>query len=498
MDAQSQMPLTGYGGQYPMDVAGLSDPEMYATSQAYGLGQPSSLDAMALSQIMAMPSYGYAGPTTGNPTASPLLPGQAMDMLQSQYGVLPQGYGQPQVQPMGPAPGGYGSGMDPYTPGIPGGWTQGPNGPIPPGGPGTPGGSGGGPNNGGHGSDPNTQAVQSGPSQGTPQVAERSAHAAAASQSQGGSMTQPRMPVNPVDRPQGLPQEVPPGNRPPQGSGPVNGGWPTSPGNPFDPPSGGGPRDSAPNGGVQMAGGPSGSTWRAVNDAAANGSGVRTSGVTPFGQSPGIGAAYQSVNGQPAVNAGYARVSGQGIADDPAIAQALANFRQSVAPGIQNDAAMAGLGNSSAMVNALSQTQGQMLEPLYQDAFAREQHTQDRGYGAMENEASRQQHVQDRGYGATEEELARRERSYVRGAEAQQGATDRLMQMSQMQNQRQGGAIGTLAQLGGTERGVEQQGNESAYNDMLRRQALSEAALYQPFGGMLPSAFGSRQVSTGK
>lgn len=476
-----------------MQVAGLSDPEMYATSQAYGLGQASPLDAMALSQIMAMPSYGYAGPTTGDPSASPLTPGAAMDMFNSQYGMLPQGYGQPSVQNFGPAPGPLAN--DPYQPNVPH----------------SAGGPGGGPNNGGPGS-PNYEPPGTGGQGGgytpyphataAPMVAAKSGAGAPAASPGGGSglSGSPQYASAPGGagwNPGGGPITLPP--RP---TGPPSGGPTPSPGGP---PFGGGgnggsPRDNSPNGAVPMAGGPSGSTWRAVNDASQSGQGVRPTGGTPFWQSPGIQAAQANTGqaDQNAINAAYQGVSGQSVRDDPAIAQAFANFNQFAKPQIQNDAALAGLGNSSAMVNSLGQAQAQMALPLYQDAFAREMHTQDLGQGAMQSAIDRMQHTQDRGYGATEEELGRRERSYIRGAEAQQGATDRLMQLSQMQNQRQGQAVNTLAGLGATERGVEQQGNESGYNDMLRRQALSEAALYQPFGGMLPSAFGSRQVSTGK
>src|SRR5262249_25064395 len=114
------------------------------------------------------------------------------------------------------------------------------------------------------------------------------------------------------------------------------------------------------------------------------------------------------------------------------------------------------------------------------------------------NAFGREQQRLAQGYGATEEELARRERSDVRGSEANQNAISQLLGLSQMNNTRQGNAIDQLAQLGATERGVAQQGNESAYNELLRRQALAESATYQPFGSAMPSALGSRQMSTGK
>ena len=46
LDVQANNPLQGYNQQMPMDVAGMSNPELYATSQAYGLGQADPLEAM--------------------------------------------------------------------------------------------------------------------------------------------------------------------------------------------------------------------------------------------------------------------------------------------------------------------------------------------------------------------------------------------------------------------------------------------------------------------
>jgi hypothetical protein len=190
-------------------------------------------------------------------------------------------------------------------------------------------------------------------------------------------------------------------------------------------------------------------------------------GGTAFGQSPGI-------------QAGYQRVSGQQIAQDPAIGAALNNFNLNVAPGIQNQAGMAGLGDSSALTNAMARAQASMMTPLYQDAFAREQHTQDRGYGA------------------TEEELARRERSANNAAQAQQGLVDRLMGLSTQRQGQQQSAIGTAMDVGGQFRDIGQQRNNASYQDFLRQQALGEQSAFVPFGQTVPSALGSRTMQTGK
>lgn len=424
---QQQSPVEPFTGQYPMQVSGPNQLEQYGASQIYGLDDANPMDAMALQDIMRMGEYAYAGPTTGQPnSANDMDLSSLLGMLNSnQQGVFPEGYGQSPTQPMGPAPG-------PLPPGA--------NDPAP-----------------GHYHDPYT-GINHPPQDSSAPPGTMSINAQQSGspqlQQQAGA---PRMDVNNIGPRQQTPQTIPPGNRPPADNDPRTG----TPGGP--PAFGGPPPTDDRSQMIGVTGGPGRTVVADMN--AANHQG--TTGETPFNQSPGM-------------QAGYARVSGQQIADDPAIAAAMADFQRTVQPGIQNQAALAGLGNSNAMVNSIGQAQGSMLTPLYQDAFAREQHTQDRGYGA------------------TEEELARRERANVRRSEANTSAIDRLMAMSQMQTGRRAGASDAALQAGGTFRGYQQAGNESSYNDMLRRQALSESALYTPFGGMLPSAFGSRQVSTGK
>jgi hypothetical protein len=215
---------------------------------------------------------------------------------------------------------------------------------------------------------------------------------------------------------------------------------------------------------IGMTGGPNMSSLQDLQGQMLNGG---LTGATPFGQSPGIQAAQQ-------------RVQGVDIMNDPAVASALKNFEQIGSQPIKNEAALAGLGNSSALTNSLGQAESSMMTPLYLDAINREQ--------------QRLQGVT----GATESELDRRERSNVRQSEANQNSINQLLAL---QGQNFGQQLqGSQAQLqaGGIQRGVEQQGNENAYNDFLRQQALSENALEGPFGGMLPSAFGSITKTQGK
>jgi len=233
---------------------------------------------------------------------------------------------------------------------------------------------------------------------------------------------------------------------------------------PYDPRNNQGPVPPYDPRAIGMTGGPS--PW-SLQDLQGHMLNSGLTGATPFGQSPGIQAAEQ-------------RVQGVDIMNDPAVASALKNFEQIGSQPIKNEAALAGLGNSSALTNSLGQAESSMMTPLYLDAINREQ--------------QRLQGVT----GATESELDRRERSNVRQSEANQNSINQLLAL---QGQNFGQQLqGSQAQLqaGGIQRGVEQQGNENAYNDFLRQQALSENALEGPFGGMLPSAFGSITKTMGK
>jgi len=277
-----------------------------------------------------------------------------------------------------------------------------------------------------------------------------------------------RMPVNPAPYNRPPTQTLPPENRPEDPNSQPAPGAPGAPGNPIiphpnrDPNAPPGPgRD----GQIAYSGGPDSGDVAALQGAV-NTSGQNV-GVTPFGQSPGITAAGQ-------------RIQGSDITGDPAIAAALAEFQRSVQPGIQNQAALAGLGNSSAMTNSLGQAQASMMLPLYMDAFQREGHRLDNTLGA------------------TESELSRRERSDVRQSETHNAMIDRLMQLQQMGYGQQSDAARQQLEAGGVQRDVVNEGYGAEQEDFLRTQGLSENALYQPFGGTLPAGLGSLTTTKGK
>lgn len=190
-------------------------------------------------------------------------------------------------------------------------------------------------------------------------------------------------------------------------------------------------------------------------------------GATPFMDTPGM---------QIAGN----RISGQGVADDPAVAAAMADFQKRVAPGIQNRATMSGLGRSNAALNAVTEAQGQMLAPMYESAFGREQQRLSNLNTAAENE------------------LGRGERSAARVADANQNQTKMLMDMSNTMWNRQQTTGQNVMGAGGQFRDIAQEGFSAEINDFLRQQALGEQAVYAPFGGLASAGMGSKSSTTGK
>lgn len=86
LNYQAQNPLAGYADPQTQGVAGFTAPEMEAMGRAYGYGEASPLEAMALQNIMNLPSYAAAGPTTGDPELANLDMQQLMDSFSGREG----------------------------------------------------------------------------------------------------------------------------------------------------------------------------------------------------------------------------------------------------------------------------------------------------------------------------------------------------------------------------------------------------------------------------
>ena len=152
--------------------------------------------------------------------------------------------------------------------------------------------------------------------------------------------------------------------------------------------------------------------------------------------------------------------TGAGVEKDPAVLAASAAFDKLMAPVIENQMGLAGLGRSSSLANSLALGKSSQLAPLIQDYINREQTT-------LNNQANMYASLmpQFSSLGAAE--------------------TSRLT-----------AALNDAMQVGGTMRGIAQEPLSAAYQDFLRRQALSEQALFVPFGAMAGPSIGPSATST--
>jgi hypothetical protein len=120
---------------------------------------------------------------------------------------------------------------------------------------------------------------------------------------------------------------------------------------------------------------------------------------------------------------------------------------------------LAGLGKSSSLANALALGKASQLSPLILDYINREQNA-----------------------------LNRESDMYA-------GLMPQFTALGGMQTSREQAAISDAMQAGGTLRGIEQEPLTAQYQDFLRRQALSEQALFVPFGATAGPSIGPEAKS---
>lgn len=152
---------------------------------------------------------------------------------------------------------------------------------------------------------------------------------------------------------------------------------------------------------------------------------------------------------------GLAPTPETGNLEDSQIAQAGQRyFSSEMRPGIENSATMQGLGRSTSLSNALAAAEGATMLPL------------------MQGEQSR------------------------RDAQQMQRA-GLVMPQYNVEQGRRDAMIGQGLQAGDVERAVTQEGYNATATDALRRQGISEQALFGPLG-QLPSTIGQSTTSKTK
>lgn len=174
--------------------------------------------------------------------------------------------------------------------------------------------------------------------------------------------------------------------------------------------------------------------------------------------------------------AGLMGSTGGAYENSPIVQAGTRYFQSAIAPGIENQATLSGLGRSTANTSALSAAQAQTMLPLLQGEEARQQ-------GLITGEQSRQDQLM-------QQAQARRD-ALITG---EQGRTDTL---ATQQQARVDQLVTQGMTVGDAQRQVAQEANNAQAVDAQRRQAISESALFGPLG-QLPSTFGQNVQQSGK
>lgn len=201
--------------------------------------------------------------------------------------------------------------------------------------------------------------------------------------------------------------------------------------------------------------------------------------------------AYQ--NSGDAVRAAGTAVTGNMIANDPALQNQQKVFEQTTMPMIANQMGSMGLGRSGAAGQAASNAWAQQATPLMQEAANRQERGIDRRVDAYQNAASTnlgRGQLYNQQYNSKINQMNSAMDAENKAAQLGLAAGD------QWQNRRldildRGQAWGEQNRMN------EQAGYDAAQDDYLRRQGLAENALYVPFGQMA-NTIGQRNTGGGK
>ena len=214
-------------------------------------------------------------------------------------------------------------------------------------------------------------------------------------------------------------------------------------------------------------------------------------------QMEGANTAYQTLTGghnpyESKANDAYSkaridamrRISGDTIANDPAVAAANETFQNAMAPMIQNASALSGLGRSTAMTNALSSQQAATMLPLVQQAMAREERglqgevqtglAAGQGYAGLGRDSTGRI-----GMGAQGQANLANMQGQRQANAAQMFAGLQGQQQSQLMDQ-----INSAMGSGQYGRGMVQEGLDASYNEFLRKSGMFEGATEGPLGAI--------------
>lgn len=151
--------------------------------------------------------------------------------------------------------------------------------------------------------------------------------------------------------------------------------------------------------------------------------------------------------------------TGETLAADPSIAAADDLFQKLLQPQIMNQMGLSGLGKSSSAANALALGKSSYMLPLVQEALNREQ------------------------------------QALTHQADTYAGLMPQFSALGGAETARTLSGLESSLKVGETLRGIEQEPLTAAYQDFLRRQALSESFLMGPFGATATASIGPHATS---
>jgi len=189
------------------------------------------------------------------------------------------------------------------------------------------------------------------------------------------------------------------------------------------------------------------------------------------------------------------RVGGAGIENAPAIQAARLAFRTGAQPNITSQLALRGLGRSTAAAPALARAEAEFLYPAIQDELGREERRIARELGVATTGLGLQERGLEREVAAEQAGMGLEERGIQRELEGALGAAPLQLAAGSQESARELAAVEAQLRAGGLERGVDQAALNAQQQDFLRRQALSEQALFGPLGSVLPSAIGQTKTT---
>jgi len=197
------------------------------------------------------------------------------------------------------------------------------------------------------------------------------------------------------------------------------------------------------------------------------------------------------------MDTGRRQVTGANIQSSPSYSAARKAFAQSQLPLIQNQAAAAGLGRSSAMTNAISHGNAQAMLPMIENELMREERGIGRELQSQGQAAGNLMGIGGQALGANNaavqammQQAGMNQQGLSQAAQGQAGLGQQRFNQGLQQS-------GLLSQLGNQYRGVEQQQLDAPYQEQQRQYAEALNAMYGPLG-FLGNMGGASTTTSGK